>query len=79
MVTTMEPHIQRTINDAVERGTLVEFYAAPDACLVCRALLGKVFEPHDAPVMPVPDCRNASCRCDYLPVAPDRPPRFSPG
>ena len=25
---------------------------------LCRALLGKVFEPHDAPVIPVPNCTN---------------------
>jgi hypothetical protein len=75
--TTMDPLVQRTINDAIEHGALVEFYAAPDACLVCRALLGKVFDPHDAPVIPVPNCTNETCRCDYLPAARDRPPRFS--
>ena len=73
----MNPHVQRTINDAIEHGALVEFYAAPDACLVCRALLGKVFDPPDAPVIPVPNCTNERCRCDYLPARPDRPPRFS--
>ena len=72
----MDHHVQRTINDAIEQGTLVELYVAPDACLVCRALLGKVFEPHDAPLIPVPDCTNEMCRCDYLPAAPDRPPTF---
>lgn len=46
----MDPDVQRTINEAMQHGALVEFYAAPDACLVCRALLGKVFEPHDAPL-----------------------------
>ena len=50
----------------------MEFYATPDACLVCRALLGKVFEPHNAPVIPVPNCTNAACRCDHLPAAPGR-------
>ena len=75
--TTMDPHVQRTINDAIEHGALVEFYAAPDACLVCRVWLGKVFDPHEAPVIPVPDCTNRACRCDYLPAAPDRPPRFT--
>ena len=73
----MNPHVQRTINDAIEHGALVEFYAAPDACLVCRALLGKVFEPHNAPVIPVPDCTNEICRCDYFPARPDGPQRFS--
>lgn len=72
----MDPLVQRTINDAVERGALVEFYAAPDACLTCRALLGKVFDPHEVPVIPVPNCTNESCRCDFLPVFPGRTPRF---
>lgn len=75
--TTMDPHVQRTINAAIEQGVLVEFYAAPDACLVCRALLGKVFEPREAPVIPVPKCTNEVCRCDYLPAVSGRPPRFS--
>ena len=72
----MDPHVQRTIDDAIEHGALVEFYAAPDACLVCRALLAKVFEPYNAPVIPVPDCTNEACRCDYLPVLPGRTPKF---
>jgi hypothetical protein len=73
----MDPDLQRTIDAASAHGVLVEFYAVPDACLVCRALLGKVFEPRNAPVIPVPDCTNETCRCDYLPAFPDRPPRFS--
>ena len=72
----MDPHVQRTIDDAIEHGALVEFYAASDACLVCRALLAKVFEAHDAPVIPVPNCTNEACRCDYLPVFPGRTPKF---
>ena len=72
----MNPHVQRTINDAIEQGVLVEFYVAPDACLVCRALLARVFEPHDAPVIPVPNCTSETCRCDYIPAAPDHIPRF---
>ena len=74
----MDPHVQRSINDAIEHGLLVEFYAAPDACLVCRALLGRVFAPHDAPVIPVPNCTNERCRCDYLRAFRGRPPGFSP-
>ena len=70
--------VQRTISEAIETGTRLEFYACPDACLVCRALLGKVFEPHDAPMIPVPNCTNQLCRCDYLPALRDRPRRFSP-
>jgi hypothetical protein len=72
----MDPHVQRTINDASDHGALVEFYAAPDSCLVCRELLGKVFEPHNAPVIPVPGCTNQMCRCDYLPASRDRATTF---
>lgn len=74
----MDPNLQRTINNAIESGTRVEFYACPDACLVCRALLGKVFERHDAPMIPVPNCTNQLCRCDYRPAVRDRSPTFSP-
>ena len=72
----MDPHVQRTIDDAIEHRALVEFYAAPDACLTCRALLAKVFDPHDAPVIPVPECTNETCRCDYLRAFPGRTPKF---
>jgi hypothetical protein len=27
-----------------------------------------VFDPREAPVIPVPRCKNETCRCDYLPA-----------
>jgi hypothetical protein len=72
----MDPNVQRTINDAIKYGVQVEFYASPDACLACRALLGKVFEPADAPAIPLPECQSPPCRCDYLRAYPERRPRF---
>ena len=72
----MNPHVQRTINDAIEHRALVEFDAAPDACLVCRALFGKVFEPHEAPVIPVPNCSNEMCRRDMSRRSRAGTPRF---
>jgi hypothetical protein len=72
----VDPNAQRIINDAIDDGAKVEFYASPNACLACRALLAKVFEPADAPIIPLPECQSPPCRCDYLPAYPGRRPRF---
>ena len=72
----MDPNVQRTVNNANKSGAKVEFYASPDACLACRALLGKVFDPVDAPIIPLLECQSPPCRCDYVAVYPDRRPRF---
>jgi hypothetical protein len=72
----MDPNVQRIINDDIAKGAQVEFYASPDACLACRALLGKIFDPGDAPIIPHPQCQSPPCRCDYVPVSSERRPRF---
>jgi len=42
---------------------------AQDGCAACRALAGHVFDPDEAPVIPVAACTTAhGCRCAYLMV-----------
>jgi hypothetical protein len=64
----VDPDIKELLRDLRNHGTEAEFFAMDDACPPCRALAGKVFDPRDAPVIPVRDCRNDACRCDYLPA-----------
>ena len=62
------PPIDVPLKRILNGGTEAEFFAMDDACPPCRALAGKVFDPREAPVIPVRDCRNEACRCDYLPA-----------
>ena len=64
----MNPDLRELLRDLRNHGMQAEFYAEDDACRVCRSLAGKVFDPRDAPPIPVRDCRNETCRCDYLPA-----------
>jgi hypothetical protein len=65
----MDPNLRELLRDLRNHGMKAEFYASDDACSVCRALGGKVFDPRDAPTIPMPDCLNDTCRCDYLPAS----------
>jgi hypothetical protein len=42
--------------------------ALPDACPACQAMAGRRFALEDAPPIPIRECSNDVCRCDYLPV-----------
>jgi hypothetical protein len=64
----MDPSLRILLANCAEAGEQVEFYAVDDACPVCRALAGQLFDPKDALDVPVPGCQNETCRCDYLPV-----------
>jgi hypothetical protein len=64
----VHPDLKELLRDLRNHGAKAEFYAADDACEACRALAGKVFDPREAPTIPVPACRNEACRCDYLPA-----------
>jgi hypothetical protein len=64
----MDPNLKELLRDLRNHGAKAEFYAMDDACWVCRALAGRVFDPREAPTIPVPDCQNEACRCDYLPA-----------
>ena len=65
---SVDPNLKELLRDLRNHGAKAEFFAENDACLPCRALAGKVFDPRDAPVIPVRNCRNDRCRCDYLPA-----------
>ena len=64
----MDPLVQRTINDAIEHGALVEFYAAPDACLVVSRVAGEGVRAPRRPGDPGPQLHERSV-----------PLRLSPG
>jgi hypothetical protein len=64
----MDPNLRELLRDLRNHGVKAEFYAEDDACVVCRALAGKVFDPREAPTIPMRDCLNETCRCDYLPA-----------
>jgi hypothetical protein len=59
--------LRETVLRYAEYGAKAEFIAQPDACPVCLALGGRMFDPADAPRIPVERCTNAFCRCDYRP------------
>jgi hypothetical protein len=62
----MDPSLRELLRDAERFGVRVEFTPRLDACPTCQRLIG-IYEPRDAPIIPVPDCENEACRCDYLP------------
>jgi len=64
----VDPDLKELLRDLRNHGAKAEFFAEPDACPACRALAGRVFDPGEAPVIPVPRCKNETCRCDYLPA-----------
>ena len=49
-------------------GVVVE--PAPNSCNAAQSLpVGKVYQPNDAPILPLPDCPlGRSCCCVYRPV-----------
>ena len=64
----VDPDLKELLRDLRNHGAKAEFFAEKDACSACRSLAGKVFDPREAPVIPVPRCKNETCRCDYLPA-----------
>lgn len=65
----MDPNLRTLLRQTAKAGWQVEHFAAPDACPVCRTLAGRRVDPADAPIIPVAECENEFCRCDYLPVS----------
>jgi hypothetical protein len=64
----VETDLKELLRDLRNHGMKAEFFAEDDACAACRSLAGKVFDPRDAPVIPLRGCQNDACRCDYLPA-----------
>jgi hypothetical protein len=65
----MDPSLRKLLRDMAKVGGKVMYFASEDACSVCQVLVGRVFDPATAPTIPLRGCKNAVCRCDYLPIA----------
>lgn len=61
----MGEHSQQVLTELTRQGLKARFVARPDACPACRKLHGRVFEPLEAPPIPVKDCLTPPCRCRY--------------
>lgn len=61
----MADSLQEILVDLADRGLKVMFVAYPDACRACRKLQGRVFDPLEAPPIPVDECLTPPCRCRY--------------
>lgn len=61
----MADSLQEILVELADRGLKVMFVAYPDACRACRKLQGRVFDPLEAPPIPVPECLTPPCRCRY--------------
>jgi len=61
----MGEHSQQVLTELTRQGLKARFVARPDACSACRKLHGRVFEPLEAPPIPIKDCLTPPCRCRY--------------
>jgi hypothetical protein len=61
----MKEYLQEALTGLAQRGLKARFVACPDACPACRKLHGRVFEPLEAPLIPVQRCLTPPCRCRY--------------
>ncbi|MDH4209332.1 MAG: hypothetical protein OEV76_10695 [Anaerolineae bacterium] len=51
--------------EASGRRLKVMLVARPDACPACRSLQGRIFDPRQAPSLPLGECLTPPCRCRY--------------
>jgi hypothetical protein len=68
----MAERVQEVLVDLAQRGLKVMFVARPDACRACRRMQGRVFEPREAPKLPLEECLTPPCRCRYEGYNPER-------
>ncbi|HJX37908.1 MAG TPA: hypothetical protein VJ714_04880 [Anaerolineae bacterium] len=61
----MAEHVEEMPVDLAGRGLKVMFVARPDACRACRTMQGRVFDPRQAPSLPLRECLTPPCRCRY--------------
>jgi len=64
----VDPSLRQLLRDFAKYGSKAEHFAMDDACPVCKSLSGTVYDPREAPPIPVPGCESDVCRCDYLPA-----------
>jgi hypothetical protein len=61
----MAESIRETLIAVAKQGLKVMFVAHPDSCRVCRGLQGRIFDPREAPSVPLEECLTPPCRCRY--------------
>lgn len=61
----MNEYFQEVLSGLARRGLKARYVARPDACPVCRKLQGRIFEPLEAPSIPLEGCQTPPCRCRY--------------
>jgi hypothetical protein len=62
---TVAENVRETLIAVAKQGLKVMFVAHPDSCRVCRGLQGRIFDPQDAPSVPLEECLTPPCRCRY--------------
>jgi len=58
-------NVRETPIAVAKQGLKVMFVAHPDSCRVCRGLQGRIFDPREAPPVPLEECLTPPCRCRY--------------
>ncbi len=58
-------NVRETSIAVAKQGLKVMFVAHPDSCRVCRGLQGRIFDPLEAPPVPLDECLTPPCRCRY--------------
>lgn len=61
----MSEYSQGWLAQLEKQGLKVMFVAYSDACPVCRRLHGRIFDPLQAPPLPMEQCLTPPCRCRY--------------
>ena len=57
--------MQEALVGLAEQGLKVMLVAHPDACGACRAMQRRIFDPLEAPRLPLEGCLTPPCRCRY--------------
>jgi tetratricopeptide (TPR) repeat protein len=61
----MNGHFQQLLTELARQDLKARLVARPDACPACRKLHGRIFDPLEAPSIPVEECLTPPCRCRY--------------
>jgi hypothetical protein len=61
----MTENVQEALVGLAEQGLKVMLVAHPDACGACRAMQRRIFDPLEAPRLPLDGCLTPPCRCRY--------------
>jgi hypothetical protein len=61
----MNGHFLEMLTELARHDLKARFVARPDACPACRKLHGRIFNPLEAPSIPIEGCLTPPCRCRY--------------